>query len=181
VRVFGAAGAVALVLAASACGGGGSSETTTAAAGSSPVQWANGVCSAFSTWKTSLESINVTSNPSRSTLEQAGKQVEDATKTLTQSLKSLGRPNTAAGQAAETGVQTLATVLTNDMNKIQETLKTKPPSAAAALQQVSTLTATLAAMAHNLTLAFGNLKKFDPSGELEKAFHQAKSCSEFVG
>jgi hypothetical protein len=173
----------ALVLAAAACGGGGKSETTTtsaAAGGSSAVQWADGLCSAFSTWKTSLQSIHLGVHPSESDLRQAESEVRDATDTLTKSLKELGKPDTAAGQAAKQNVESLTTVLSNDMDKIEKTLKPNPPTAAAALQQISVVSATLASMAHNLTLAFGHLKQADPDGELEKAFHQAKSCSEFV-
>lgn len=171
----------ALVLAAAACGGGGKSSTTTttAAGGESASQWADGVCSSFATWKTSLQSIHVGVHPSQSDLKQAGRDIEDATKTLTKSLKDLGPPNTAAGQAAKANIDSLATVLSNDMDKIDETLKTSPPTAAAALQQISTVSATLASMVHNLTLAFGRLKQVDPGGELEKAFKQSPSCQQF--
>lgn len=182
-RLLGAAAATALVLTAAACGGGGKSETTTTAAaagGSSTVQWAGGVCSALTTWKTSIQNIHLTGHPKGSALEEAGNQVEEATQTLAQSLKKLGKPDTAQGQAAKEGVDSLATVLSNDVAKIKETLKPTPPTAAAALQQVSAVTATLATMAHNLTLAVGHLKQFDPSGELEKAFHQAPACSAYV-
>ena len=181
-RLLGGAAVAALVLAAAACGGGGNATTTatTAAEGSSTVQWADGVCSAFTTWKTSLQSINLKAHPSESTLKDAGDQVEEATQTLTKSLKSLGPPKTASGHAAKAGIDSLATVLSTDMDKIQETLKTKPPTAAAALSQISTVTATLATMVHNLSLALGHVKQFDPSGELEKAFHQAKSCRQFI-
>lgn len=180
-RFLGAAAVAALVLAAAACGGGGKSTTTTAAAGGSPAaQWADGVCSSFSTWKTSLQSIDLGVHPSESDLRQAGRDVRDATDTLTKSLKGLGKPDTAAGTAAKANVESLTTVLSNDMDKIEETLKPKPPTAAAALQQISVVSATLASMAHNLTLAFGQLKQADTDGELEKAFHQAKSCSAFV-
>lgn len=182
-RLLGAAAATALVLAAAACGGGGKSATTatTAASGGSPaVQWADGVCSSFTTWKTSLQSIHLGVHPSRSDVEQAGREVREATNTLTKSLKDLGRPDTAAGQAAKQNIDSLATVLSNDMDKIEQTLKPNPPTAAAALQQISVVSATLASMVHNLTLAFGHLKQADPNGELEKAFHHAKSCSAFV-
>jgi ABC-type transporter Mla subunit MlaD len=185
-RLLGAAAALALVLAAAACGGGGKSDTTTTTAtaaaggGSSAVQWAGGVCSALTTWKTSIQGIHLSAHPKGSALEEAGNQVEDATQTLAQSLKKLGKPETAQGQAAKEGVDSLATVLSNDVEKIKETLKPTPPTAAAALQQISAVTATLAAMAHNLTLAVGHLKQFDPSGELEKAFHQAPACSPYI-
>ena len=171
-----------LVLAATACGGGKSATTTTTASGGTEatVQWANGVCSAFSTWKTSLESINVGANPSESALRQAERQIEDATTTLTRSLKDLGKPDTAAGQTAKQSLDTLQTQISNNLNKIQDTLKSTPSSATAALAQISTVSGILATMAHNLTLAFNRLKHADPTGEVDKAFHQAKSCSAFI-
>ena len=181
-RLLGVAAVAALVFLAAACGGGGkSATTTTAAGGSSTVQWANGVCSAFTTWKTSLENIetSVASQPSKSALEQAGKGIKSATETLTHSLKQLGKPDTAAGEAAKKNLNMLATTLQNDLNKIEETLNTNASGAAGALSQISTLTATLASMAHSLSAAVGNLKQADPSGELEQAFQQASACKPY--
>src|SRR5690348_4675117 len=68
-RLLGGAAVVLLVLSAAACGGGGGDTTTsTASGGASAVQWANSVCSSFTTWKTSLESVKteVTAQPSKS-------------------------------------------------------------------------------------------------------------------
>jgi hypothetical protein len=67
-RLLGGVAVAVLVLSAAACGGGGGSNTTTstAAGGTSAEQWANGVCSSFTAWQKSLESIKtgVTSQPS---------------------------------------------------------------------------------------------------------------------
>ena len=173
-----------LVLAASACGGGGSSSPTTTATtgGTSAEQWANGVCSSFTTWKKSLQSIqtSVTSQPSKAALQKAARQVESATETLAQSLKQLGKPETAQGEAAKKNLDTLATTLQTGMNQLRQTLDNAPSGAAGALSQISALTATLTTMANKLKLAGSNLKNFAPSGELQQAFHQAGACRQYV-
>ena len=173
-----------LVLSAAACGGGGSNTTTsTAAGGTSPQQWANGVCSAFTTWTKSLTSIktNVPSlPPSKSQLRQAERQIESATETLANSLKQLGKPETAQGQAAKKNLDALATSLQTGMEQLKQTLNNAPSGAAGALSQISALTATLSNMANKLKLAGGNLDNFAPSGELKQAFQQASACQKYV-
>jgi len=182
-RVLGAAAVTVLVLAAPACGGGGSNTTTsTAAGGTSAEQWANGVCSSFTTWTKSLESIktNVTSQPSKSQLQNAGQQIESATETLAQSLKQLGKPDTAQGEAAKKNLNALATTLQNGMNQLKQTLNSSSSGAAGSLAQISAITATLSTMANSLKLAGGNLKNFAPSGELRQAFQQASACQKYI-
>lgn len=143
------------------------------------MQWASGMCTAFTTWKNSLKKIHLGATPSSSDIQKAGDEVRDATETLRQSLKDLGKPETAGGAAAKQNLETLQSVMSKDKEKIEETLKTKPPDAAAALAQLSTVSATLAAMVHNLNLAVSNLKKAEPTGELQKAFHQAPACAPY--
>ena len=178
-----AAAAAVLVFSAAACGGGGGTpSTSTAAGGSSAVDWANGVCSSFTTWKNSLLSIktDVTSQPSRSQLRQAERQIESATETLARSLKQLGAPDTAQGEAAKKSLDQVATTLRTGMNQLEETLKNSPSGAAGTLAQISAITATLGTMASELKLAGANLKQLAPSDELEQAFHQASACRRYV-
>jgi hypothetical protein len=182
-RLLGGAAVVLLVLSAAACGGGGGDTTTsTASGGASAVQWANSVCSSFTTWKTSLESVKteVTAQPSKSQLQKAGRQIESATKTLAQSLKQLGKPNTAQGEAAKKNLDQLATSLDGGMNKLDETLNSSSSGAAGALSQISTIAATLSGMANDLKLAGSNLNHFAPSDELKQAFHQADACKQYI-
>ncbi len=182
-RLLGGVALAALVLSAAACGGsGGSSPTTTTASagGTSSETWANGVCSAFTTWKKSLESIktDVTSQPSKSQIRQAGRKVEDATRTLTRSLKQLGTPDTAQGKAARKSLDTVVTTLDDGMSKLDEALSSS--SSSGLLSQLSTIGSTLATMASNLRLAGGNLKQLAPDGELQQAFQQASACRPYV-
>jgi hypothetical protein len=182
-RLFGGVVAAMLVLAVAACGGGGSNPTTsTAAGGTSAEQWANGVCSSFTTWTKSLQSIKtgVTSQPSKSQLQQAERQVENATETLARSLKQLGTPNTAQGEAAKKNLDTLATTLQDGMSQLKQTLNSSSSGAAGTLAQISAISATLSNMANKLKLAGGNLKNFAPSGELKQAFQQASACQKYI-
>jgi hypothetical protein len=178
--LLGGIAVAALVLSAAACGGGGGNSTTTGTV--SAVQWANGVCSSFTTWQKSLESIqtDVMSHPSKSQLRQAGRQIESATGTLVRSLKQLGPPDTAQGEAAKKSLDQLTTSLESGLNKLKETLNGSPSGAAGALSQISTITATLSAMADDLKLAGTNLKNLAPSHELEQAFQQAGACQTFL-
>ena len=174
---------MALVLSAVACGGGGSNTTTsTAAGGTSAEQWANGVCSSITTWEKSLRRIqsSVASQPSKSALKTAAQQVESATQTLAQSLKQLGKPETAQGEAAKKNLDALATALQTGMSQLKTALNNAPSGAAGTMAQISALTATLTTMASKLKLAGGNLKDFAPSGELEQAFRQASACQKYV-
>lgn len=176
---LGCAAMLVLVLALAACGGGGGNETTTtAAAGMTPQKWATGVCSSFTTWQNSLESIktDVTAQPSKSQIQKAGQQFQQATKTLVQSLKQLGAPETTQGQAAKQNLDTIAATLESGMNKIDDALS----SSSGVLTQISTISATLATMASNLKLAGGNLEHLAPSGELRQAFQQASACQTLV-
>lgn len=182
-RLIGVLAVAVLVLVAAGCGGGKSDETTsTAAGGTSAEQWADGVCSSFTTWTKSLESIktNVSSQPSKSALQQAEKQIESATETLAHSLKALGTPDTAQGEAAKKNMDTLATTLQTGMNQLKQTLNSNSSGAAGTLAQISAITATLSTMASKLKLAGGNLKNFAPSGELKDAFQQASACQKYI-
>jgi ABC-type transporter Mla subunit MlaD len=168
---------VVLVLSVAACGGG-KNTTSTAAGGVSAEAWANGVCSSFTTWKNSLEKAKTdfTSQPSESQLRKTGRDIDRATQTLTSSLKQLGTPNTAQGQAAKQSLDTLATSLENGMNKISEDLK----SGSGLLSQVTTIGATLTTMANSFKLAGAKLKSLAPGADLQQAVQQASACHKYM-
>ena len=88
-----AALAVVLVLLVAACGSSDDGSDTSATA-----TWADGVCSSISTWTDALR-VSVSSlqggNISREALEGAVDDVKDATDTLVDDLRGLGRPDTA--------------------------------------------------------------------------------------
>ena len=175
---LGLAATVALMLSVAACGGGGKNTTSAAAGGVSAEAWANGVCSSFTTWKNSLEKAKTdfTSQPSESQLRKTGRNIDRATQTLTSSLKELGTPETAQGQAAKQSLDTLATSLGNGMSKIDQDLK----SGDGLMLQVASIGTTLTSMANSFKLAGSNLKSLAPGADLQQAVQQASACKPFV-
>lgn len=174
---LGATAIVALVLSVAACGGG-KNTTTTASGGTSAEAWANGVCSSFTAWKSSLDSAkkDFTSQPSESQLRKTGRDIERATQTLARSLKELGTPNTAQGQAAKQSLDTLATSLENGRDKVDQTLK----SGDGLMLQVAAIGTALTTMANSLELTGKNLKSLAPGADLQQAIHQTDACKQYV-
>jgi hypothetical protein len=186
IRMLGAAAVGALVLTASACGGGSGGQTTTAASATgtqSTVQWAGGVCSAFSAWQASLASITKSfkgGQPSKAALQSAGQDLSGATTQLTNSLKQLETPGTAAGQSAKNDIDALQNQLQKNINKIQQAVKpTADSSAASSLAALSTVSGVLASMANNFEMVVASLKQHNAKGQLQQAFQQAPACSKY--
>jgi methyl-accepting chemotaxis protein len=178
-RLLGGAALALLALAAGACGGGGT--TTTEA--SATAQWASGVCTAFSDWKTSLQTIRSDlqgSTPSSSDLRQAGRQFQDATDTLTQSLKRLGKPDTPAGDEVRSSLDQLSTQLSEGMTTVQDAAA-GASGVVGVTAAVSSVSVTLSTMADDISSTVAELRQLDAKGELGQAFHEADSCSALFG
>ncbi len=173
-RTFGAAVVLAAALLAAGCGSSKSNETTTSA---TAVDWANGVCGAVVTYRTSLTDAakSLSGNLTKSGLQDAADQVQTATDTFVSDAKSLGKPDTASGQEAKQTVDTLASQLDQDVSKI------KSATDSGVVAGLSTITATLATAQNQMTTAFDKLKALDVQGELGDAFSQASSCSSLTG
>jgi hypothetical protein len=174
-------GASALVasvaLLAAGCGGSKSSTVT-------PTDtWASGVCTAVTTWKTSLTNIETTVKSgglSKDSINTAVNQAKSATDTLAKDLKKLGKPNTQAGQTAKSDLDTLSTELNKNVQTIQDAIS-GASGAAGVLTAVSTASATLVTMGQEVSSTLTALQKLDPKGELETAFKQADSCKSLLG
>ena len=166
-----------LALSVSACGGSKKSTTTTTGV---PItaEWAGGVCSAFTEWKTSLEDVKSTvkgGDLSPSQLKQAVQQAEDATTTLARSLQQLGMPDAPGIEQAKTNLANLRSALTASVDVIKVSLNRGNTSTS----ELQTVGEQLDYMSGVLTRAAARLKQFEPSGELGKAFHDAPSCAEY--
>lgn len=167
--------AAAVVLAAG-CGGGGSSASSTQA--TDPTEWANSLCGSIDTWASSIRSAASTlqgGNVTRASLQDTANKVKDATNTLADDMKSMGKPNTQAGQKAKQQLDTLSDKYKSEVQSMENTVK-NASGASGTLSAVSKVSSTLVTMGSQLQAAFADLQKLDAKGELDKAFRSASNC-----
>jgi hypothetical protein len=171
----GAGLAAAFLLAAIgvSCGSGSSSSTSTQ--GSAAVGWADHMCAALVSYKSSLAGISasVKATPSRSTLDQAGTDAKNATHTFVESVKGLGKPGTSAGATATQTLDALA----SDLRKDASTIESSTSGGSGVVQAVSVVSTTLVTAKDQVKAALETLRQLKPKDELSQAFAQAPSCS----
>ena len=166
---------LALGLLAAGCGGGGSSSSDDTTA---TTVWANGLCSALTTWKGSLESAatQLTSgNISKETINGAVDDIRTSTDSFVDDLKGLGKPDTAAGQKAKASLDKLADELQSDVSDVQDAVG-GASSLTELLAALPTLRTALTSMATQFQTTRSELNQLDAKGELKDAFEQADSC-----
>jgi uncharacterized protein YoxC len=163
---------VALATLASGCGGKSSSSKSTSAA-----DWANGLCSAVSTWSTSVQTTTTSlkGNVTKDSLESASAEVTKATDKLGGDLKGLGTPDTESGKKATETLNTLTGQLKTDAQTIDKAVK-EVSGTSSALQAVSTISSTLVTVGDQVTTAFTSIQQLDTKGELDKAFRNSEEC-----
>ncbi len=166
---------LALALLAAGCGSKDSAEPTSTA------DWADGVCSAISTWTTSLASAadSVKTNPSTDGLKSAADDAKSATETLESDLKDLGKPNTQAGQQAQDSIEQLSSDLKTDTDSIKTAVDGMSGISGLATA-VATISTTLATMKDQVTSTFDSLQQLDVKGELTMAFQQSSACQQLT-
>ena len=177
-RRLGAAALLVTCLALAASGCGGKSQPKAM----STNDWADSVCGALVTWTTTMKSVasSLKSNPTKAGVQSAVSQADDATKTLSSSLKGLGKPDTASGQQAQQDIQSLADELSADVSSIESSVK-NAQGVSGVLSAISSSSATLNKMGQQVSATFGDLQKLDTKGELESAFSQSSSCKQLTG
>jgi hypothetical protein len=175
-RTFAVLAVAAALVVSAGCG---KSQKTESAA-----DWANGACTAINTWISSLKSIqnnlSAAGIPTKQQIQNAGKQAEDATQTLSKSLKSLGKPNTQSGQQAKSTLDTLSTELDGDRQTVKDAVDsvkslTDLPAA------ISKVSGAFASAQQQIGSAVTTLKGLDTKGELQSAFKQAPACASLKG
>jgi len=162
------------VLAAGCGGGGGGSSSST----KSPQEWADGVCSAISTWSDSLQSASQSvtgGNLSENSLKQAANDLKDSTAQLKDDLDGLGKPDLESGDKAKEEVDTLSSNISDGVDKIDGALK-DVQNGGGIVNAVTTVTSTISTMGTQVQTTFTDLENLDPKGELESAFKNASSC-----
>jgi hypothetical protein len=170
------AAAVAVVaLIAAGCGSSDDSSSDT----TPTTEWADDLCSSITTWKSSITAIIDSlkaGNLSQDSLTSAVDDAEEATRTFTTELKSLGRPDTEAGQQAQASVDELTNQIEDDMTKIQDTVS-NASGVAGVLAAVPTITTTIQAAGSQVADTIASFEDLDAKGELEAAFKDADSCT----
>jgi gas vesicle protein len=177
--------AVAALLAAG-CGGssktGGSSSSSST---QSPKDWANGLCSAITTWSDSVKSAGQSlqkGNLSKDALKQTTDDIQGATKTFADDLKNLGKPDTDAGQKAKDAIDQLSSEVDQDVETMQTAVKNAQGSGASgAVTAASTIASTLSKMGTQVGSAASKLQSVDAKGDLEKGFQDAPACKSLTG
>jgi hypothetical protein len=146
----------------------------------STTEWANGVCSAITTWKTSIKSSSDSlkgGNLSQDSLKTTAGDITSATETLESDLKDLGKPNTQAGQQAQDSIDQLSSELKTDTDAIKSAangisgVSTVRPA-------VATIRTTVTTMRNQVSSTVTSLKQLDPKGELGTAFQQSSACTQ---
>ena len=148
--------------------------------------WANGLCSSLQTWTEAVQAAGTTLQDTSSlSPESVGGAIEgviDATSTLADDVKGLGRPDIESGQQAEETVTELADTLQADADTLQKAIDDAGGAGiTGVLEQLSTITQTLGSMASAVGQAFTELQALDVQGELESALTDAGSCSGLAG
>jgi chromosome segregation ATPase len=160
-------------------GCGGSDENNSDEA-SSTMEWADDLCSAVSTWTSSISSAGETLQRSGLTedgLDDAVNDVKSATDTLLDDIGDLGKPDTQAGAQAQQSLEQLSTDLEQDVDSIQAATK-DVSSLSELLQAAPAVSTSLATMDTQVRSTVKELEGLDPEGELKSAFEQASACDD---
>jgi uncharacterized phage infection (PIP) family protein YhgE len=163
----------ALALAAAGCGGDDENDATT--------EWAGDVCSSISTWQSSItDAVNsVKDNPTLDGVDNAVTEAKDATKTFTDDLQGLGKPETDAGQQAQDALQELSSTVDAGIQQIEQSVQeAKDAGASSALSAVSEVSATIATLTSQVTTTWTQLQNLNGGQELKDAFDNAGSCDD---
>jgi methyl-accepting chemotaxis protein len=173
------ASVASLALVAAGCGGGDDSSSSAAPA----EEWADSFCSALTTWTDDLEEaaepLTDLSSLSEESVRQAAADARAATETLTDSMRSLGAPDTTSGDQVETAVEDLAAELESGAQEIEDAVA-DVSSVADLPAAVGTVTTTLSELGRDVGSALQTIGDADASDELETAFEDADSCAELT-
>lgn len=168
---------------AAGCGGGGSSGSGTTTTGTEPVvEWANGFCTAVTSWKDQLTKVgqDVVSSPSKDGLQQAADDVKAANQKLSDDISKLGEPDTESGQKVKQSVDDLSTTLNTEGQTIEDTVNSAS-GISGLLSAGAKISTSLSKMYAALADTFQTLDDADVKGEMKTAFDQADSCSGLRG
>jgi hypothetical protein len=166
-----------LALVAAGCGGGDEEE----ASGDATVEWADGLCGAFDTWMTELESIQDSlSDPSSLSLDDLRTAAEDAnaaTETFVDDVRALGPLETDAESEIESSVQSLTDTIDAEKAKIEDAVD-DAGGITGAISAASAVLSSLSTIASSFQSTVSDIEAAGMNGEIESAFREADSCDE---
>lgn len=166
--------AVAVVLAAG-CGGSSSSSSEP-----SPKDWADGLCSAITTWSDSVKAAGESlksGSLSEGDLKKSSSEIKSATNEFADDLKGLGKPNTDAGQQAKDAIDKLATQINEDVDTLQKAVNDAVGKGTkGAVSAASSIATSLSTMSTQIASAASKLQQTDAKGDLEQGFRDAPAC-----
>jgi hypothetical protein len=161
----------ALVLAAG-CGGGDDE--------SASEEWVSGLCSAAADWRTSLEdTVSQFQNPSDLTAESLRSAVDDgldATETFVDEVRSLGRPETEAGQQASEIVESMATDVQSTADDLRETFDSGGDSLTELIGKLSAAGTQIMQMGQDLQASLDEIQGLEGGGELRDEIDSNEDC-----
>jgi len=172
-----------LAVAAAGCGGNDEGSTTTTEA-TPASDWAEGFCTAVTTWKDSVKGVTDQftdlSSFSEEGLQNAVSDVQDATDTFIGDLKVLGTPDTQSGEDVKSSIDGLATTLEDELTSIQTTVDntsgiTEIPGA------VKDISASVTTMSTQFSSTLTTIEDADVQGELKTAIQDSPTCADIVG
>lgn len=159
-----------LALAAGGCGGGGEDGEA-----SGSTAWANDLCTAITTWKSSIDqtALGLTSSPSREGLETAAADARSATQTFVDTVQALGAPGTESGEEARTAVESLGASLEAGVAEIEAAVQSVS-GPTGIFDAIASIRQTFAQFSDDLASTVDALQNVDD--ELEQAFMDASAC-----
>ena len=178
-RILIAAVVAGAALLAAGCGGSSDSSSDT----SPTATWADGLCTAITTWTSSISSIGESlkgGDLSKDSLNSAVDDAKSATETFTSDLDGLGKPDTQAGQQAKDAVDQLSTDLKAGVTTIQDALD-GASGISGIIAAAPVIVTTLGTMGTQTSSTISSLQSLDAKGELETAFKDAPSCATLTG
>ena len=159
---------------ATGCGG------DDAGGSSSAIEWADGVCSAITTWSESITSTADSLKGGNLTEEELRSAVDDfesATSEFVDDLRGLGEPDTEAGDKAKESLDQLSRNVEENVSKMKSAVD-DASGVSGIVEAATAVSASLSTMGEQLSSTFAELKQLDPGGELKRAFSEAHSCDE---
>jgi hypothetical protein len=178
-RAFAVAVTAALLGLAAGCGSSGNSEGTLSTTTITPASaFADGLCSAASTYKKSVTSAASTlkdGSPTKGGVKSALDDLNTATQKLVSDLKGLEAPGTSDGTKAKQTVSDLATALQQDLAAIKSSVESISSLADVPIA-AATVSSTIGAAQNEIAAAVAQLQALDPKSQLQQAFQSSGAC-----